>query len=52
MTPEAQDPHDSPTWPRTADGHCACPLCTAIRSGQLKAPDTQSAWARRMGATQ
>lgn len=37
------------TWPRTPEGYCSCPYCTAVRAGALPIPDSQSLWARRMG---
>lgn len=37
-------------WPRTAEGYCSCPYCTAIREGRLAIPETTSVWAKRMGA--
>lgn len=39
-------------WPRTAEGRCSCPYCTAHREGRLPTPeirDDQSDWLRRMG---
>jgi hypothetical protein len=42
---------DAPkVWPQTPEGYCSCPYCTAIREGHLEVPDTQSPWAKRMGA--
>lgn len=41
---------DTPTtWPRTSEGYCSCPYCTAIREGRLAVPKTQSPWLERMG---
>ena len=39
-------------WPRTPEGRCSCPYCTAALAGELEpVADAPSAWARRMGAT-
>lgn len=47
MTPSDQSIN---VWPRTAEGYCSCPYCTAIREGKLDVPRTRTLWAQRMGA--
>jgi hypothetical protein len=47
------DQSDSPkVWPRTPDGYCSCPYCTAQRNGELPPVENYSEtspWLRRMG---
>jgi len=49
--PGSSESADRPrVWPRTPDGHCSCPYCTAIRDGDIEPiPDQGSEWLRRMG---
>jgi hypothetical protein len=37
-------------WPRTPEGFCSCPYCTACREGRLDpVPDRPGMWLERMG---
>jgi hypothetical protein len=47
--PRSTDSEAPREWPRTPEGYCSCPYCTAIREGRLDVPKSKSEWARRMG---